>query len=246
MKKKSILITILCTLLALAACGAKAATTATMDQSGAVTAGGPDAPLSDAELLIIGTLKLKGTDQEVDASQAVDLLAYWQLYKSMYTSDTAAQEEIDAIINTIKSTLTEDQMAAIEALGLTQKDMMTAMQELGIGFSVQTNDQGETTTQNLPEGAIIVGGPGQGGAVPGGGTMSGGIPPSGGPVTGGGPGGEIVGSITIQGGDMTALDPETLSTLQAGGGQVGRGGGNMMLSPLLDAIIQYLTERSES
>jgi hypothetical protein len=230
--------------LALSACGTKTPTTSTTEQTTSSANTSTGATLSEAEILIIGTLKLKGTDQEVDATQAAQLLSYWQLYKTMYASDTTAQEELDATINTIKSTMTDAQMQAIDAMNLSQQDIMTVMQDLGVGFSGRSSNSSSSTTgsQNSQEGAIIVqGGPGEGGMPPSGGNI-----PSGGAQTyGGGPGTNSSGgsqgpSFSYQGGnDGQGMNPEMLATLQAGGGNVVTHGS--MLQPLLEAIIQYLS-----
>jgi hypothetical protein len=44
-----------------------------------------------AAQLAVGTLKLAGTDQTVTADQAKDLVVYWETYKQLTQSDTAAQ-----------------------------------------------------------------------------------------------------------------------------------------------------------
>jgi hypothetical protein len=172
-------------------------------------------------------------------------LAYWLLYMSMYASDTTAQEELDATINTIKSTMTTAQMQAIDAMNLSQQDIMTVMQDLGLGFSSRNNSGSGSSTgsQNSAQGGITIqGGPGE----------AGGIPPSGGTVTGGngqyyrsGQGsntsrGSEGPSFTYEGGNGgQGMTPEMLATLQAGGGSTVTHGS--MLQPLLNAIIQYLT-----
>ncbi len=248
MNKKLSIPFIVLTILILTACSAKAASI-TADMQTVTNVNSPGGELSDEELLILGILKLKETDQEVDAAQATELLAYWQLYNSMVNSDTAAQEEMDAIINTIKNTLTDEQMQAIDAMDLSQQDVMRVMQELGLGFTIQNGQSGDGTPENLGalEGGIVIGGSGQGGNLPSGSPPSGGVqgrgPSLSGPMSGGGGDGQGF-SISIQGGDLgQEMDPEMLATLQASGGQR-VGSGNMLLPSLLDAIIQYLTEIS--
>jgi len=177
--KKTIFLIIILTLL-LAACGGTAETAPSTGSSD--TAPNTDInkesfdiesrelPISSA--LAIGTLKLEETDQAVAPDQAADLLPLWQVLNSLTTSDTAAPEEIEAILEQIQETMTDEQMAAIEAMELTGEDMFATIQELGIEFG---------SGEGRPEGA----GTGQG---PGGGGFPGGGPPGSGP--GGSFGGE--------------------------------------------------------
>ena len=92
MKSKIILPLLLIPILLLSACGS-AATSTTSNPQG--TASAQVMPLP--EKLALGTLKLEGTANAVTAKQASDLLPLWQVYSSLITSDTAAQEEKDAL-----------------------------------------------------------------------------------------------------------------------------------------------------
>ena len=90
--------------------------------------------LSTASKLVVGSFKLEETDLAITSEQAVALLPVWQVYQEVSTSDTAAQAEIDALIEQIQETLTTEQMDAINAMNLTQQDVFTIMQERGIQF----------------------------------------------------------------------------------------------------------------
>ena len=126
--KKTIFLIFILTML-LAACGGTAETASSTDSSAgsAETAqgengqsfdiGSRELPISSA--LAIGTLKLEDTDQAIASDQAADLLPLWQVLNSLTTSDTAAQEEIYAVLEQIQETMTPEQMAAIEAMELT-------------------------------------------------------------------------------------------------------------------------------
>jgi len=140
-------------------------------------------PLSST--LAIGTLELEETDHLVTSDQAADLLPLWQVLNSLSSSDNAAQEEIEAILEQIQETMTTEQLKAIDGMELSREDIFTTMQDFGVEF-------GFGSGEGRPEG-FSGGGPG-GGGFPGGG------PPGGGP--GGGLGGQ-------------EISPEQMATAQA-------------------------------
>jgi hypothetical protein len=171
MKKILIIITLsLFATLILAACGSTTtsdsqsgfpSSTATSDsQSGFPS--GANAPLSPQLELLLGIFKLEGTENAVTTEQAAELIPLWQAYKSLSQSDTTAQEEIDALVQQIKDTMTQKQIDAISAMKLTGEDMFTIMQENGItsGFGVGTPQAGQTSPGFVPGQG---GGGGQGG-----------------------------------------------------------------------------------
>ncbi len=84
--------------------------------------------LSTETELIIGTFKLEGTAQAVTAEQAAQLLPLWQLRKELSTNSAAAPQEIEAVVKQIQSTMTAEQMQAIDNMKLTQQDAMTFVQ----------------------------------------------------------------------------------------------------------------------
>jgi hypothetical protein len=180
----------------LVACGAKATATTTAGGTTGGTTGGsggfaangtPGArnltqPLPLAESLLIGTLKLQGTGNAVDAKTAAALVPLWQAYAQLTSSNTAAQAEIDAVVTQIQQTMTPAQVQAITAMKLTRQDMYTEMSSLGLtnggangtpGFSFTPRAGGGTT------GGARGGGGGGGFAFPGGGG-GGGVPGAGG------------------------------------------------------------------
>ncbi len=125
--------------------------------------------LSASMKLVLGSFKLEDTDQAITAEQAADLLPLWQVYGSLTDSDTAAQAEIDALIEQIQETMTPEQMNAIEAMQLTRADMRTIMQERGImmGGGAGAGNTGNGNTQGgggfaPPDGGMPGGEPGQG------------------------------------------------------------------------------------
>ena len=96
MKKTVFALTILAILSVLVACNQTTAQT----QSGT---GGNTAPLSTATQLLVGTFKLEGTDLAVTADQAKQLLPLWQTLQALSTSNTAATEEINAVVDQIRA-----------------------------------------------------------------------------------------------------------------------------------------------
>ena len=178
----------------LVACGAKATATST---SGGSTGGGgasgfaangtPGArnltqPLPVAESLLIGTLKLQGTSNAVNATQAAALVPLWQAYAQLTSSNTAAQAEINAVVTQIQQTLTPAQAQAITAMKLTQRDMFTEMSSLGLTNTGASGTPGFSGTPRAGAGAGAGGFfPGGGGGFAGGG--GGGVPGAGGTTT---------------------------------------------------------------
>jgi len=215
--------------LALTACSGGASNTqqSSPDQTTNTTPG--EMPL--ASKLVIGSFKLEGTENAITAEQAAELIPLWQVYQQLSTSDTAAQEEITSLAEQIQETMTADQMAAIDAMNLTPQDVYTTMQEQGIQF-------GDNRQQNQSNGSQQNGsnfGP------PGGGGGEFFVRPEGG-VPGSGPGGGPGGFNNGQN-----LSPEQIATAQArreanGGG--GNFGFNSTPAPLIEELVKLLKERA--
>ncbi len=187
--------------------------------------GTPEGPSNGASLppmtrLIIGTLKLDGTTNEITKDQAAELVTLWQVYGQLISSDTAAQPEIDGLTKQINAAMTADQLKAIEAMKLTPQDMSAFMQAQGTGMA----SSGSSSRPNSGSGGQS--GPGAGGGFPGGGP-GGGMPPGGMPDMGGG----------VQGGPSASQTPS--ATRQARSGSMDR-----VPSALLEALIQYLQKKA--
>ncbi len=240
--KISLLIFVLITSLLIAACSkANATTTAGSTQTG--DPGASALPL--VSQLAVGTLKLEDTELAVTPEQAAELLPLWQAYQSLSASDTAATVEIEALVAQIQETMTAEQTQSIEAMQLTNQQMMELMQTLGIGGGGGGFAEAQATPgfrETLEAGGGFPrdgsGGPGGGqGGFPGGGEGGfpggGGVPPDGGfvPGDGSGAGGFIQGTP----------DASAMATRQAGFG--GRASG--VNSMLLNALIQMLETRSQ-
>jgi hypothetical protein len=174
--------------------------------------------LSPASQLILGTMMLEETDYPVDANLAAALVPYWKVYKSLLDSDTAAPEELTAIIAQIQEVMTADQLNYIASLDLTQQDLTDYLNESGLLEALRPDGAaaGEGNRPNRPEGMPEGTGPGGG--------QSGGL-----------------------GGAAEGLDPSLAATMEARreemGGAGGSGGSRMILS-LLDAVIALLESRA--
>ena len=225
--KKLLLLTITLTLL-LAACGSSAES-ATAEVPAAQL--DPNARQLDLSTkLALGTLKLENTDLAVASDQAADLLPLWQVFSNMSGSDTASQVEIEALIQQIQDTMTPEQIAAIENMKLSQADIFSTMQELGLVEAPQVNAEGTPQAGGFGNGQRRNGGDFPGGGPEGG--FAGGGPPDGGP--GGGFGGE-------------GLSPDQIATAQARRAENGGGNfGNRLMTPLVKAVINLLESKTGS
>lgn len=100
----------------------------------------PNLELDNVSRLAVGTLKLEGSDNAVTPQQATKLLSLWKLVQGgTLTSDA----ETTAVVKQIEGQMTETQLAAIDALGLTAEDMMTWMQEQGIAMAAAGGAPGD-------------------------------------------------------------------------------------------------------
>lgn len=186
--------------------------------------------LSTASRLALGTLKLEGTSQAVTASQAAQLLTLWQGYQSLNNSDTSSQVELAALVKQIESTMTSDQIKAVDAMELTDQSVSETLSTLGGNASSGT----PASTPNASALSQAGSSGGSGGMLSGG---SGAIPsggprgmPSGGDASGLG---NVLGGMTAQSTSSATQSPATNATAQVN-------------SMLLGALIQLLETRSQS
>lgn len=84
------------------------------------------------ETLILGTLKLEGTENAVTPTQAAELLPFWTLIQG---GSLKSDAETRAVIKQIEGKTTDAQLAAIEAMQLTVDDMRAWMEEQGMAFA---------------------------------------------------------------------------------------------------------------
>lgn len=176
--------------------------------------------------LIIGTLKLDETENAVTAEQAAELLPLWQTLQVLSESDTAAQQETEALITQIQETMTEAQTQAITELNLTREDMRSIMQEQGSTTGSGFQNSGSQSGISASGGGRVFG--------PGGGDPPDGIPGPGGgdmPAGGFGPSG--------QGQNLSA---DQIATAQASR----QANANFVPPVLINAVIEYLQEKAGS
>jgi len=242
MKQTTIVISIaLLGLLLLTACGTSSQSNTEQAGVEAESSGGIDAALLDTGLAItpvpgaggqplamqlaLGTFRLEDTDYPVDAEQAAALLPLWKAARSLSQSETAATEELQAVIDQIEDTMTAEQLAALADTSLGFEDMGAIAEEFGLEFGggqfgdispeMQATMQAARESGQFPPEGFGGPGPGFGGAAPGGGL---------------GPGG--------------GLSPEQRQTAVAERGGFRRAGLGVP-SSLLDAVIEFLEAKSK-
>ena len=204
MKKLLLLLLIVLTIV-LSACSTSSANT---------TLASTENGLPIAAQLAVGTLKLAGTNQAVTAEQAEALLVYWETYKQLTQSDTAAQAEYDGLIAQIEETLSAEQLQAITDMNITQQDVFSSMQ----GGTVTTSSSSTVSASSRPAG---------GGAMPAGGPPADdGAPPDGGMPA------DMAGVASSSGTDQT-------QSSQAGASMEATAG---IPSALIEAVIQSLQQ----
>jgi hypothetical protein len=126
------------------------------------TSAGPFA-LPQPIQLSVGTLMLEETPHAVTAEQAQELLPLWQMLRTLQQSDTAAQVEIEAVLDQIQAVMTPEQLAAIKGMDLTLASMRTMAQELGLDIGSSKGSNGGQEGRTGPPGKA----PGSGGGKPG-------------------------------------------------------------------------------
>lgn len=217
--KKPVLILLTIFVLTLTACGGASRSTQSNPASG--LQGGNAGTLPAATQLIIGTIKLDGTDQAVTAKQAAELLPLWQTMLVLTNSDTAAKAEKEALITQIQETMTDKQTQAIKDMNLTRQDMAGIMQGQGPATGGASGNQSNNTQNgNSSRNSGRTFGPG-GGGFPGGGPDGG--MPGGGREFGGG---------------------QNMSTDQIATAQAARQANENFVPPMLiNAVIEYLQKK---
>jgi hypothetical protein len=185
--KKLVFVTIIISLiLALSACGSSASATATASASTTLSLEGQ---------LLVGTFKLENTTLAVTSTQASTLLPLWETLESLASSNTAASQEVDAVVSQIQSSMSTQQVSSITAMKLTQSDLAAT----AVNTSTASSTSSSTSAVNTNTTQQQSGGP------------SGGNPPS--DASGGMPGGSDVQSITQA---QTSSSSSTAATPSAG------------------------------
>jgi hypothetical protein len=181
--------------LGLAACSGKSNQSTSTDSTAGTTGTQADSSLSKVNMLLVGSLKLEDTDQAIDVDEAAKLLPLWQAYRSLSNSQTSAEAEVEALLKQIQSTMTADQVLAIQDMNLTATDMLDLMQSMGGSMGPRGTPNPESTPGfDFPSGGFQSGNPSD---------RVQGVPPSG--STGGStrnfPSGGSMPGVVIVGGD---------------------------------------------
>jgi hypothetical protein len=248
MKKNILFLILLVLMLALSACSSTGETASdTGDQASVASntegtpAAGDQTALSDTVELMIGTMLLDSTDQAVDAAKAGTLLTLWKAYRSLNDSETSAAAELDAVVKQIKGEMTPEQLAAIEALQLTNANMMEKMQQAGIqvgmgpGFDPNVSQEDMQATRQ----ALEASGQLPEGMAPGGDRPEGDGPPMGGAIQGG-EGAPMGEGFPMGGVNPEDMDPAQLATMQAQRDSMGSRRGQGSEQFLITALITFL------
>jgi len=186
----------------------------------------PEASLPIASQLVVGTFRLEGTDLAVTPEQAADLLVLWQVYVDLGESDTAAQVEMDALVEQVQETMTVEQVNTILDMQVTQQDVFAVLVEQGgMGSSAGAGSGGDTSTASSGAGGFAPPDGGMTGSPPDGG----GAPPDGGMMPAGGTGGTT----------STSQDGE------AGAGASPAGGADVPTA-LVEALVRLLEQKVNS
>jgi hypothetical protein len=159
MNKKILWISLVIFTLTLTACSSTTKTNRISSRNKA-----PATALSTQTKLVLGTINLEGTDAMVTAEQATQLLPMFYVLQELNSSKSAAQEEVDGLVNQIQATLTKDQLQAIDGMSLSMRDVLAITQ-------VNSKSSSKTSSTTTSSGA----GAGRPPADMGGGMPSGGM-----------------------------------------------------------------------
>lgn len=130
----------------LSACGGAAATPT--PEGGTLLGEDYEDALSLRNQLLLGTLRLQGTPDQLTIEQARTLLPLWQAFKALSASEISAPEETTAVLEQIQAALTHAQVGVITALKLTNADLTAWYAEQGI--VVQYTPQPGVTPSGTP------------------------------------------------------------------------------------------------
>ncbi len=131
--------------------------------------------LSADAKLALGTIKLEGTPQAIDAKTAAKLIPLWQLMVQLHSSSSTAPEEVTAVLNQIEATMAPQQVSVIQNMSFTSADVFALLQsEAQASGSSGTNGSSSNGSSNRNGGGrVFFGGPGPEGGF-GGGAFGGG------------------------------------------------------------------------
>ena len=157
MKKRiTIIVVLVIVAIAAAACVSQQASS---DAPSATAAG----ELPELTRLVMGVVSLEETDIAVSAEQADSLLPLFKMVRALAESDSVAEVELEAVTGQISDSLTEAQIASIDAMDLSMADMSVTMEQLGLSGTGQTGERATSGTGERPEGGEMGGGQAPGG-----------------------------------------------------------------------------------
>lgn len=236
MSKKSLVILAgLGLILLLAACG-KSTQEATAQQ--ASTPGMPTfdaSTMTEDEKLAIGTLQLEGTDLAVDKEEAQILLPLWKAARALKMDETVSEQEMEALYQQIRKTMSAQQVQAIDGMTFTSEDINALMANLGVGFGssdAAASNQRSSGNSQMPSGGGFPDG--------GGGPSGGGAPPGGGPSISFRAGGDL----PEGGGAMFEGMPGAEGDQSSGG--TGQSASSRMTNMFIEPLIRILRDRLSS
>jgi len=186
--------------------------------------------LSGVSQLIAGTLLLEETGLAVSAEQASELHLLWMAFRSLNSSETAAQAEIEAVLTQIEDTMTADQLEAIAGMQLTSDGLSELIERYRLG-TASTNGSADVSDSSGAQTSL------GGGALPDGGGPDGAIGVG---VLGGGMGSDpMSGAIVVEVSSGSVKTNTTQASLASADDLSSRAA----LS-LIDPLIELLEARS--
>jgi hypothetical protein len=215
MKKNLIIIATLILMGILAACSLPfSSSTQSSTRSSQNSALADPSKLPVESKLAIGILKLEGTDQSVDSTEAKELLPLFMALKTLSTNNNTAPEELTALNKQIQSTMKADQISAIEKMTITSAELRTLIGNNG------STTRSSSNTNSSQTGGNNFGPGGGGGGIPG--------------ITGGG-GGQTTNSSRVVATPNAAQAAQTLRRTA--------GGLNLTLAqPVIDLLNSKITK----
>jgi hypothetical protein len=145
MKPRQILLAVgLVVALVLVGCGKAEPTAApVVDIAGGEGRNSPRGVLQGTSALVLGMLKLEGTEHAVTPEQAAKLLPLWQVIQGGSLQGAA---ETEAVLKQIEGVLEEDQLAAIDGMELTFQDIgawMESPSAKALGIEMPARPEGQ-------------------------------------------------------------------------------------------------------
>ncbi len=239
MKKAPLFTAFLALALLLTACGSAGGSNGsgnggTASGNGSSFRSGVSRALTPDAKLALGTIKLEGTGEAVDAKTAAKLVPLWQLMVQLHSSTSSAPQEVTAVMDEIQATMTAQQVNTINGMSITQADLFTLFQQ-----QAQAGSSGGANGGSGSGGNAGFGGRNRGG---GGFFVAGG--PGGGGFGGGGfGGGGFGGARTANGSTSSSSDPQVAAAQQAEAAQARE---NAISSLVEEQLIRLLETKLSS